>query len=81
MSYFGYLTKEIANQVFKNSVLNDLFFVKDRKKGDIEGERIEGDLLGKKSADPSSSLRKSASMTKSVANIFGGSKTELRLVT
>jgi hypothetical protein len=69
--------------------LHDLFFVKDRdaSKGDKVGERIEGDLLGAKSVDPSNSLRKSKTSTltnasyKSVVNIFGGSKTELRLVT
>ena len=42
-SYISYATNGISKQVFKNSILGDLFFIKDRQANDVEGERIETD--------------------------------------
>ena len=50
-AYFSKATYQIANQVFKNSLLSDLFFVKhrndDAKRGhvDVEGKRVEANEL------------------------------------
>jgi hypothetical protein len=48
-TYFGHLINAISDKVFKNAILSDLFFVKQRKESDELGERkqkagAEGDV-------------------------------------